>query len=111
MLEVKPLPSGNALNIASRYGIPVAAFDGLLRETFVVCTILVLPGVIIATVVGTAVAVLQAATQVHEQTLTLLPKIVVVGALLVFFGAPALRLCATLFAAALAAIPALVRGG
>lgn len=87
------------------------AFDGLLRETLVVCALLVLPGVIVATVVGTAVAVLQAATQVHEQTLTLLPKIVAVGALAVFFGAAAMRLCGTLFAAALAAIPALVRGG
>lgn len=87
------------------------AFDGLLRETFVVCAVLVLPAVILATLVGTAVAVLQAATQVHEQTLTLLPKIIAVGALALFFGSPAMRLCGTLFAAALDAIPALVRGG
>ncbi|MGH7661882.1 MAG: flagellar biosynthetic protein FliQ [Vulcanimicrobiaceae bacterium] len=89
----------------------MAAFDGLVRETFVVCAVLVLPAVIVATIVGTAVAVLQAATQVHEQTLTLLPKIVAVGALAVCFGPAAMRLCGTLFGTALAAIPALVRGG
>jgi len=89
----------------------VPAFDGLLRETLVVCALLVLPAVVVGTLVGTAVAVLQAATQVHEQTLTLLPKIVAVGALVVFFGAPALRLCGTLFTAALTAIPELIRGG
>ena len=91
--------------------MPMSAFDGLLRETFVVCAVLTLPAIIVATLVGIAVAVLQAATQVHEQTLTLLPKIVAVGALAVFCGAPAMRLCGTLFAAALAAIPALIRGG
>lgn len=89
----------------------MAEIEGLLREAFIVCALLVVPAVVIATLVGTAVAVLQAATQVHEQTLTLLPKLVAVGALVVFFGAPAMRLCTALFAAALAAIPALVRSG
>jgi len=89
----------------------VSALDGLLRETFVVCVVLALPAVVVATIVGTVVAVVQAATQVHEQTLTLLPKLVVVGALVVAFGMPALRVCASLFTAALSSIPALVRGG
>jgi flagellar biosynthetic protein FliQ len=89
----------------------VTAFDGLVREAFVVCAVLALPTIIVATLVGTAVAVVQAATQVHEQTLTLLPKLVAVGMLVALFGMPAMRLCGALFAAALAAIPALVRGG
>jgi len=89
----------------------MSALDGLLREAFVVCTVLVLPAVIVATIVGTAVAIVQAATQVHEQTLTLLPKIVAIGALIAFFGAPAVRICGALFSTALTSIPALVRGG
>lgn len=84
--------------------------DALLRQAFVVCAILVVPCVVIATLVGTAVAIVQAATQVHEQTLTLLPKIVAIGVFVAIFGAAGLRLCDGLFAAALAAIPALVHG-
>ena len=89
----------------------MTAFDALLREAFVVCAVLSLPPVIAATLVGTAVGIAQAATQVHEQTLSLLPKMIAVGALTAFFGAAAMRLCAELFAGGLTAIPALVRGG
>jgi flagellar biosynthetic protein FliQ len=89
----------------------MTALDALVREAFVVCTILALPAVVAATLVGTAVAVLQAATQVHEQTLTLLPKLLAVGALVALFGSAGMRLCAGLFEAALTALPALVRGG
>lgn len=69
-----------------------------------------LPVLGIATVVGTAVAVLQAATQVQEQTLTLLPKLIAVGLAVAVFGAFGMRLCAGLFADVLTQIPALVRG-
>lgn len=82
-----------------------------MRETFAVCAILVLPAVLVATIVGTAIALVQAATQVHEQTLTLGPKLVAVGALVAIFGAFGMRLCAQLFASALSAIPRLVAGG
>ena len=87
------------------------ALDALLRQAFVVCAILALPAVVIATVVGTAIAVLQAATQVHEQTLTLLPKLLAIGALVALFGAFGMRLCAELFSSALSSVPALVHGG
>ena len=88
----------------------MAALDGLLREAFVVCVVLALPAILIATLVGTAIAVVQAATQVHEQTLTLAPKLIAVGALVAVFGAFGVRLCASLFASAVTAIPALVAG-
>ena len=89
----------------------MTAFDALLREAFVVCAVLALPVLAVATVVGTAVAIVQAATQVQEQTLSLLPKLVAVGVCIALFGPAGLRLCAALFASALDAIPALVRGG
>lgn len=86
------------------------SFDALLREMLLVTAVLSLPVVAIAALVGTAVAIVQAATQVQEQTITLLPKMLAVGAIVALFGGFALRLCAQLFADALAAIPALVRG-
>jgi len=89
----------------------MGAFDGLVREAFLLCAVLALPAILVATLVGTAVAILQAATQVHEQTLTLLPKLIAIGTLIALFGAPAMHMCADLFDAALAAIPSLVRGG
>ncbi|HYZ16621.1 MAG TPA: flagellar biosynthetic protein FliQ, partial [Candidatus Acidoferrum sp.] len=55
--------------------------DGLLRDALLVTAILSLPVLVLATLVGGLVAVAQAATQVQEQTLSLLPKILTVGAI------------------------------
>lgn len=86
------------------------AFTVLLRETLIVTAVLVLPVLALATAVGLVVAILQAATQVQEQTLTLLPKIVVVGTAIALCGAFGMDECARLFADVLAQIPALVHG-
>jgi flagellar biosynthetic protein FliQ len=88
----------------------VAAFAILLRETLIVTAVLVLPILALATLVGAAVAIVQAATQIQEQTLTLLPKIVVVGAAVALFGAFGMNLCARLFMDVLARLPELVHG-
>jgi len=88
----------------------VAEFEGLLRDALLVIAVLTLPVLGLATLVGAAVAILQAATQIQEQTLTLLPKVVAVGALLALGGAFGLGLCAQLFLEAIGRIPALVRG-
>ena len=89
----------------------MAEFAILLREALIVTAILVLPILALATLVGAAVAILQAATQVQEQTLTLLPKVIAVGGALALFGGFGMNLCARLFADVLARIPALVHGG
>ena len=89
----------------------MAEFSILLREALIVTAILVLPILALATLVGAVVAVLQAATQVQEQTLTLLPKVVAVGAALALFGGFGMNLCARLFNDVLARIPGLVHGG
>jgi len=88
----------------------VEAFDGLLRDALVTTATLALPVLAVAALVGTAIAVVQAATQVQEQTLTLLPKIVAVGAMVAAFGAFAMHLLAELFSRALSAIPAILGG-
>lgn len=86
------------------------AFDGLLRETLTVAAVLCLPILIVATLVGTTVAVLQAATQVQEQTLTLLPKLIAVGVAVAICGGFGMHLCAGLFDDILRALPAIVGG-
>lgn len=82
-------------------------FDGLLRDALVTTATLALPVLALAALAGTAVAVVQAATQVQEQTLTLLPKVIAVGAAVAIFGAFGMHLLAELFARALAAVPAI----
>jgi flagellar biosynthetic protein FliQ len=86
------------------------ALDSVVRESLLVAAVLCFPVLGAATAVGTLVAVVQAATQVQEQTLTLLPKLLVVGLMAALFGGFGLRLCASLFGDALAALPAIAHG-
>ena len=86
------------------------AFDGLLREALVVAGVLCIPILLVATAVGTLIAVLQAATQVQEQTLSLLPKVLAVGLSIALFGMFGMQLCAGLFTDALRQLPEIVRG-
>lgn len=83
------------------------ALDGLLRDALVTTAVIALPILALAALVGTVVAVVQAATQVQEQTLTLLPKTLAVGLLVAAFGNAAMHVVAELFVRALAAIPSL----
>jgi flagellar biosynthetic protein FliQ len=85
----------------------VEALDALLRAALIVTATIALPMLGAAALVGTAIAVLQAATQVQEQTLTLLPKIVAIGLIVALFGEWAMHVLASLFDRAVAAIPAL----
>ena len=85
-------------------------FEGLLRDALLVTALITLPLLLVGTAVGATVAILQAATQVQEQTLAMLPKMLAVGALVAAFGHFGLTLCAALFREAVAAIPLLVRG-
>lgn len=48
---------------------------------------LALPVLLVAMIVGLVIAILQAATQIHEQTISFAPKAVAVG-LTLFFMAP-----------------------
>jgi flagellar biosynthetic protein FliQ len=88
----------------------MAEFESLLRDALVVTALLTIPILTLATVVGAAVAILAAATQVQEQTLTLLPKVLAVGFAAAVFGRFGLALCERLLLEAVARIPQLVRG-
>jgi flagellar biosynthesis protein FliQ len=86
------------------------SFDALLREAMVVIAVLSIPILSLAAGVGTIVAILQAATQIQEQTLTLLPKTVAVTVALAVFGSFGMHLCQTLFLDAITRLPAIVAG-
>ena len=86
------------------------AFDALLREALLLAALLCLPVLAIAAAIGTVVAVIQAATQVQEQTISMLPKMLGVGVALALFGNFGMHLCAALFNDVIAQLPALVRG-
>jgi flagellar biosynthesis protein FliQ len=88
----------------------VSEFESLLRDALLVTALLTIPILCIATLVGALVAILQAATQVQEQTLTLLPKVIAVGLAAALFGRFGLSLCEQLLFEAVARIPQLVRG-
>ncbi|HEV3154318.1 MAG TPA: flagellar biosynthetic protein FliQ [Candidatus Baltobacteraceae bacterium] len=87
----------------------MGAFDGLLRETLLDTAVLCLPVLLVSAGIGTAVAVLQAATQVQEQTLSLLPKLVGVGIAVTIAGSFGLHLCAGLFTSAVSQLNALTQ--
>jgi flagellar biosynthetic protein FliQ len=85
-------------------------FETLLRDALVVTALLTIPILAVATLVGAIVAILQAATQIQEQTLTLLPKVLAVGLTVALCWRFGLSLCAQLLLEAVARIPLLVRG-
>jgi flagellar biosynthetic protein FliQ len=58
----------------------------VLREAMLVAFKLAGPLLMVSIVVGLIVSVFQAATQIHEQTLTFVPKIVCIALLLLMMG-------------------------
>lgn len=63
----------------------------VMYQLFVLAAQLVGPVLIISMIVGIVISIIQAATQIHEQTLTFLPKLVVIGVILVINGSNMLR--------------------
>lgn len=59
---------------------------GILQEAMLVAIKLSAPMLILSISVGLIVAIFQAATQIHEQTLTFVPKALVIAALLIGSG-------------------------
>ena len=86
------------------------AVSNLLREALVVVALLSFPVLITATMVGTIVAIFQAATQIQEQTLAALPKIFAVLMVIALFGPAGMMLCANLMTDAVSQIRVLVAG-
>ena len=60
--------------------------NDLLYEVFILAVQLGGPVLIISMAVGVIISILQAATQIHEQTPTFVPKLVVIGCVLIMTG-------------------------
>ena len=58
----------------------------IFREAIMLTFKLALPLLLVAMIVGLVIAILQAATQIHEQTISFAPKAVAVGLTLFFLG-------------------------
>lgn len=63
----------------------------LMYEFFVLTVQLAGPVLIISMLVGVLISIIQAATQIHEQTITFVPKLLVIGLILVFTGGSMLQ--------------------
>lgn len=59
---------------------------GIMSDAFVTALRMSGPMLIISVLVGLVIAILQAATQVHEQTLTFVPKLIAIGLTLLLLG-------------------------
>lgn len=57
--------------------------SGLMNDVFIIALKIAGPCLLISMVVGVLISILQAATQVHEQTLTFVPKLITIGIVLV----------------------------
>lgn len=58
----------------------------LMQATAAVALKIGMPILIISLIIGLVIAVFQAATQIHEQTLTFVPKLIVTAILLISLG-------------------------
>ena len=63
----------------------------VMYQTLQLMLKLSLPFLLISMVVGVVIAIFQAATQIHEQTITFVPKLLVIGVILVFTGGTMLQ--------------------
>ncbi|MCL2033882.1 MAG: flagellar biosynthesis protein FliQ [Oscillospiraceae bacterium] len=58
----------------------------IMMESFLTALMLALPPLLVSLAVGLIISILQAATQVSEQTLTFVPKLLAIGITLVLLG-------------------------
>ena len=64
----------------------------LMYEVFILIIQLAGPLLVLSMLVGILISIIQAATQIHEQTITFVPKLLVIGIILVFSGSKMLEM-------------------
>ncbi|WP_124066913.1 flagellar biosynthetic protein FliQ [Clostridium sp. E02] len=62
------------------------ALGGLMYEMFGAAIKLAGPILVVSMVIGVLISIIQAATQIHEQTITFVPKLLVIGLMLLMMG-------------------------
>ena len=63
----------------------------IIYELFILILQIAGPLLVISMIVGILISIIQAATQIHEQTITFVPKLLVIGIILVFSGSSMLE--------------------
>lgn len=63
----------------------------LMYDFFILAVQLGGPVLIVSMLVGVLISILQAATQIHEQTITFVPKLIVIGLMLIMTGSTMLQ--------------------
>ena len=58
----------------------------VMRDMMLVCLQMAGPLLLVSIAVGLIIAIFQAATQIHEQTLTFVPKLAVIAVMLLLLG-------------------------
>ena len=81
------------------------------RQALEMMMIVSAPALLVALGIGLVVSLLQAVTQINEQTLTFLPKLLAVGLTLVLVGPWMLTMLTDYIARTLNAIPQVISGG
>lgn len=69
-------------------------FIGIAQQALWIAALATAPILLPALVCGIIIGMIQAATSINEATLSFVPKLIIVGATLVFFGASILMLIA-----------------
>lgn len=64
----------------------VGVIMDVMRQMLLVCIQMAGPLLLVSIAVGLIIAVFQAATQIHEQTLTFVPKLLVIALMLLLLG-------------------------
>ena len=68
-----------------------AEVTDLMYDFFLLAVQLGGPVLFISMLVGVLISILQAATQIHEQTITFVPKLIVIGLMLIMTGSTMLQ--------------------
>lgn len=68
-----------------------AEVTDLMYDFFLLAVQLGGPVLIVSMLVGVLISILQAATQIHEQTITFVPKLIVIGIMLIMTGSTMLQ--------------------
>ena len=79
------------------------------REALIVTMVICAPALVLGLITGLIISLLQAVTQVQEPTLAFIPKILVVGITLLFFGPFMLALITDFMRRIILMIPTFVR--
>ncbi len=69
-----------------------AAILDVMYQTFQLALQLALPFLLVSMIVGVVLAIFQAATQINEQTMTFVPKLLAILAMMGFLGSSMLAL-------------------